>query len=138
MEHWISEIRPIFAKYDVVAAYLFGSRAKGEAHIHSDFDLAILFKNFYPEKHNLKMRIDLTVEISQRLNEHIDLVFLQSAPIAMRYEILATGKVIYCFNDDIRTDFEDIVYRDYLDFKPFLDQFYKDEMEAVRDGYFFA
>jgi len=81
---------------------------------------------------------DLAEELSQRLGEQVDLVFLQSASVFMRYEIITTGRVIHCIDEAFRTDFEDIVYRDYLDFKPFMDQFYKEEAEAIRDRYFFA
>ncbi len=64
-------------------------------------------------------------------------MFLQGASILMRFEVVATGKVVYCTNDAFRTDFEDIAYRDYLDFKPFMDQYYRDEAEAVKSGHFF-
>lgn len=138
MELLVAELRPIFDKYGVVTAYLFGSRATGRVHTHSDYDLAVLFGAYHPKKHNLALRLALAEEFSQRLGEQVDLVFLQGAPVLLRYEIITTGRVIHCVDDGFRTDFEDIVYRDYLDFKPFMDQFYKEEAEAVRDGYFFV
>jgi len=138
MELLKTEKRQILESYGIVAVYLFGSRAMGGVQTHSDFDLAVLFGNHHPDKHNLTLRLVLAEELSQRLGEQVDLIFLQGAPIFMRYEIITTGRVMFCMDDVFRTDFEDIVYRDYLDFKPFMDQFYKEEAEAIRDGYFFA
>lgn len=68
----------------------------------------------------------------------VDLVLLNRAPIVLRYEVISQGIVLYCEDDDFRTDFEDIVLRDYLDFKPFLDQYDREVMEAIEGGHFFA
>lgn len=127
----------VFPKYGVVAAYLFGSKAAGPAHAHSDLDLGVLFREYHPKRHNLALRLALMEELSDRWGEQVDLVFLQGAPIAMRYEVIAKGRIVYCTDDGLRTDFEDVTCRDYLDFRPFLDQFYREVTEAVKDGYFF-
>ena len=131
-------LRQFFAAHGIVTAYLFGSQASGRAHNHSDYDLGILFQGYHPERHNFSLRLALAEDLALLLGRPVDLVFLQGAAILMRFEILSTGKVVFCTDDDFRTDFEDIAYRDYLDYKPFIAQFYKDETEAVRDGYFFA
>lgn len=133
-----AEQQAFFAAHGVLAVYLFGSRAKGEARPHSDYDLAVLFAGYRPEEHNIALRLEMAEELAELLGEKVDLVFLQSASIVMRFEIVSTGKVVYCANDDARTDFEDLVLRDYLDFKPFLDQYYREVAEAVRGGHFFA
>jgi len=133
-----AEQQAFFDAHGVLAVYLFGSRAKGDARAHSDYDLAVLFTDFCPAQHNITLRLSMAEELSLRLGQRVDLVFLQSASIVMRFEIVATGRVVTCANDDARTDFEDRTYRDYLDFRPFLDRYFKDEAEAVRNGYFFA
>ncbi len=138
MRELITILRPLMVKHNIVAAYLFGSRATGQVHPGSDYDLAVLFKDYDPGKHNLAFRLNLAEEISQLVGTQVDLIFLQNVPILMRYEIVATGKVVYCTDDDFRTDFEDIAFRDYLDFRPFIEQFYREAGEAVRDGHFFV
>jgi len=127
----------LLREHAISTVYLFGSRASGLAHAHSDYDLALLFTDYDAARLSLTYRLSLAETLSQCLGESVDLVFLQAAPILMRYEIVATGKVIYCNNDAQRTDFEDITYRDYLDFNPFLVQYYREEAEAIRSGFFF-
>lgn len=42
------ELGLLLGKYQVIAAYLFGSRADGTASEDSDYDFAILTDNSYP------------------------------------------------------------------------------------------
>jgi predicted nucleotidyltransferase len=51
-----AEQQAFFAAHGVLAVYLFGSRAKGEARPHSDYDLAVLFADYRPEEHNAKQK----------------------------------------------------------------------------------
>lgn len=81
----------------------------------------------------------MLTELEEALSPiEVDLVLLNRAPIVLRYEVISQGTVLYCEDDDFRTDFEDIVLRDYLDFKPFLDQYDREVMEAIEGGHFFA
>ncbi|MEW6662646.1 MAG: type VII toxin-antitoxin system MntA family adenylyltransferase antitoxin [Bacillota bacterium] len=134
----IENVKPIFRQQNIAVAYLFGSRALGFEHQASDYDLGLLFKDYCPARHNIVYRLNLAEELAVVLGAPVDVVFLQSAPILMRYEVIATGRVIYCIDEDFRTDFEDIALRDYLDFKPFIDQYHREVAEAIKDGYFFA
>lgn len=81
----------------------------------------------------------MLTELEEALSPiEVDLVLLNRAPIVLRYEVISQGTFLYCEDDDFRTDFEDIVLRDYLDFKPFLDQYDREVMEAIEGGHFFA
>lgn len=133
------KLKPIFERYGVVAAYLFGSRADGSAYPDSDYDFGILVLPFDRERHNLAYttKIGLEIEDAASLNK-ADVVLLNTASIVMRFEVIKHGQLIYCRDDELRTDFEDVVIRDYLDFKPFLDQYYREVREAIREGDFFA
>lgn len=135
----LKKIRPVFERHGILAAYLFGSRADGSAHPNSDYDFGILVMPFDREKHNLAYatRLGLEMEDAADLNR-ADVVLLNTASIMMRFEIMKRGRLIYCRDHELRTDFEDVVIRDYLDFKPFLDQYYREVREAIREGDFFA
>jgi len=130
-----NKIIPVLKKYGVHTCYLFGSRAEGTENKKSDVDLAVLFFPYNPAKHNLELLLKMEAEISKALQcSNVDLVFLQKEKITFKFEVVKTGKVIYCLNDDQRTDFEDIVIRDYLDFAPFLDCYHREMIESIRKG----
>ena len=71
------------------------------------------------------------------LQKEVDVVILNTATIEFKYLIIIRGKVIYSIDDEKRTDFEDVVIRDYLDFKPFLELYRKEVRKAIKEGNFF-
>ncbi|NLI13312.1 MAG: nucleotidyltransferase domain-containing protein [Peptococcaceae bacterium] len=113
--------------------------AKGEEGSKSDLDLAVLFFPYSPDKHNLQLLVRLEQDISRTLPfSKVDLVLLQKERITFKFEVIKTGKVIYCLDEDERTDFENIVVRDYLDFAPFLNRYWQEMVESIRGGEFLA
>lgn len=125
----------VFQHYGVSTCYLFGSRSTGLVATQSDIDLAVLFAGYRPLRHNLDYLIGLENELSALLVPvKVDLIGLQrTEDIALRFEIISTGIVLYCADDDARSDFEELVMRDYQDFKPVSDLYYR-EMEAAVFG----
>ncbi|GAW93090.1 type VII toxin-antitoxin system MntA family adenylyltransferase antitoxin [Calderihabitans maritimus] len=135
----LEKILPVLERYNVHTCYLFGSRATGGAGPDSDVDLAVLFFPYDPTVHNLDLQVEMEAALSRTLHPlKVDLVFLQKEKITFRFEVISSGKVIYCRDHDERTDFEDIVVRDYLDFAPFLNRYYREMLEAIEGGEFFA
>lgn len=135
----LEKVIPILEKYGVHTCYLFGSRATGTESLKSDVDLAVLFFPYSPDKHNLELLVKMELDISRALQcSNVDLVLLQRERITFKFEVIKTGKVIYCLEDDKRTDFEDIVVRNYLDFAPFLDCYWQEMMESIQGGEFIA
>jgi len=133
----LERIIPVLKKYHVHTCYLFGSRAAGTEGPKSDVDLAVLFFPYYPDKHNLDLLVEMETDISRAIQfRDIDLVLLQKEKIIFKFEVIKSGQVIYCLDDDKRTDFEDSVVRDYLDFAPFLDRYYREMVESIQGGEF--
>ncbi len=128
----------IFGKYGLLAVYLFGSHADGTAKAGSDYDLGLLFKERPSFEQAVIMETEIAEKVSEILAAEVDTVTLNLASIEMKFTVIKQGVVIYSQNDELRTDFEDIAIRDYLDFKPFLDTFSKEAREAVKEGDFFA
>lgn len=89
---------------DLMAIYLFGSRATGHVHEDSDVDLAILttFEGV-PEAARLLM---LKVDLATHLGLDVDLVDLRQVSLEFRHLILSTGKRIYCLNSDVCAEYE--------------------------------
>lgn len=122
----------ILARYNPVAVYLFGSRAQGSARADSDIDLALLL----PDDCSLPAteRIDLIARLEELAGRRVDLVLLNRAPLPLQFEIIHTGIVLYESSFDARTDFEDIVVRDYLDLRPMLERSRQEIMEEAARG----
>lgn len=123
---------------EVIAAYLFGSRADGTANEDSDYDFAILTDTSYPQDDGINLIMGLKEEMQALLEKEVDLVLLNKASIEFRFLVIKYGRLIFSANEDKRTDFEDIVIRDYLDFKPFLDLYRKEVREAIKEGHFYG
>ena len=110
----------------VVALYLFGSRARGEERPTSDYDYAVLTREGGHRKGGpLYMALyDLLAEISPRTlaNDVIDIVFLEDAPLELRFHVVRYGQVLYDADPAARLEFETRTTLLYCDFRPLLDE----------------
>lgn len=94
-----ARLRPIFEKWGVGRAILFGSLARGEASRHSDLDLILILDT---EKRFLDRYDDLLPEIAQTLSERdVDLLIYTPEELARLSHrpfiraALREGKIIY-------------------------------------------
>lgn len=110
--------RGIFKKFGVNLAYLFGSRAKGRAAPESDFDIAVLFNVPPCDPLALKETAYLTLELGKILPAELDVVSLHAAPLLLKYEVVARGKVLYCEDENDRINFEVRIIKEYIDEEP--------------------
>ena len=70
------KIAPIANKYDLQAVYLFGSRARGDAHLDSDYD-------FYIEKQKTMGMFELSglfQELKELFQKEVDIVIKPNSP----------------------------------------------------------
>lgn len=103
---------------EVRLVYLFGSQARGDAGLSSDYDFAVLTDRAAdPEK----IRAALAMLFSRTLEtDEVDVVMLLHAPIELAYAIIATGDVVYEPNLATRVDYEAYVLGLYGDYLPIL------------------
>jgi len=80
-------------EHGVLAAYLFGSSARGNRTAKSDIDIAVLLSDV-PQK-MLEYYLYLVKELSQVLGNEVDLVILNTAPPLLKHQILKHGKLVY-------------------------------------------
>jgi len=114
------------ARQPVLLAYLFGSRAAGTEKRGSDFDFALLLGEGVPS--------DECYVLAHRLAEHletdqVDLVVLNRAPIELRYNVVATGHLLYEANPAARAEFEAQTSGCYFEHLPVL----RRERQALLD-----
>lgn len=119
-EYVKSELAPIFSRYqeEIVAAYLFGSAAKGSASSSSDVDIAVLLRN-RDKKLAAALKFRLYADLCRTLKRNdIDLLLLNlSGNLILNDEIVRHGKVLYTTDDDAREEFELNVLHICADFR---------------------
>lgn len=121
-------------KTDVVAIYLFGSRAQGLEHGLSDYDYAILTKYPHVIGDELYHRLyEILSDISPRQieNDVIDIVYLHEANLELKFHVIRYGKIIYENSTSKRQDFEAFTTILYADYRPILDQMDKAILESL-------
>lgn len=102
---------------DVVAVYLFGSHARGDAGPLSDIDVGILLK----AKPDLHMLLDLVGVMMNIFGDSVDVSILNEMPLPIQYRVIAHGKILYVRDDIQRARFEAKIIDEYLDYKPRID-----------------
>lgn len=128
----MQDLKKIFGSHpEITAVYLFGSYLKDKKHAR-DVDLAVLLKQ--PVKSQVDLYMSLYTSLAQALAPlEPDLLFLHSASLPVRFEAVSTGEIIYCIDDDGRTDFEYLVSGEYMDFSYHLDRARQELFEAIRE-----
>jgi predicted nucleotidyltransferase len=94
----------------IVAAWLFGSRGRGDARLRSDLDVAILTDG---GDRTLVDRV--SAEISTQAGLNVDLCRLEAAGPVLAYEIVTDGRRVFSRDDDAADRQEDRIRREYLD-----------------------
>jgi predicted nucleotidyltransferase len=113
----LEALSSVFRNYaDVQAVYLFGSAAEGQMRADSDIDLAVVPRSGSCRERRLEMLADLTRAGFDR----VDLVFLDTDDLVLKYEAVRQNFVVYQTPDFDRGAMYSKVVRMYLDFLPYL------------------
>lgn len=120
----------------VEVVYLFGSQAEGVAGETSDIDIGILLKTPIPKSESITPIYNSLFNIlSDSFNmsnfRTIDIVFLDRAPLELRFDVIQHGKILYESSSTARMDFEEQVAALYRDFQPILQQFNEAVLEKI-------
>lgn len=104
----------------VLAAYLFGSTARGSARQGSDIDVALLYRH-YPTSPTLdSLPIHLQNDLEELLGAPVDIVVLSSASPDLCHRVFRDGIVVSDRDRQLRLRFEVKKRNEYLDFLPVL------------------
>jgi uncharacterized protein len=91
---------------NVIAIYMFGSYETQHQNFESDIDIAVLFDIESKSESNCLLIKECANNLSQQLDRSLDLVNLLEANTVFQYQIITTGKLIYCSNEYKRDVFE--------------------------------
>ncbi len=110
----------ILARYPVVAAYVYGSVARGTVLPTSDVDIALVLHQSLPpyERFKLELAIEAEVEDATGLSP-IDVRVINDAPILVQGRIIRDGILVYEGDRQQRIIWQVQTYQQFLDFEPF-------------------
>jgi predicted nucleotidyltransferase len=106
----------VLAEPAIVAAYVFGSVARGTAGPLSDVDVALLIQ----ERHQRHSICDRTTDaLCRRLHtSRVDVVLLTDATVPLRYRVVRDGRLLINRDPRVLERFIAQTVLEYLDFQP--------------------
>jgi predicted nucleotidyltransferase len=125
-----------FASLDgVLAAYLFGSYARGQAGPLSDVDVAVLLDDACDEQRSFDIRLEVIGGLMRMLHTNdVDVIVLNQAPLALQYRVVRDGILLYCRERQPTIEFAARTVSMYLDFKPVIERHERAILERARRG----
>lgn len=126
----------VFEQYPaIVAAYLYGSYASGASGPLSDVDCAVLFEPNRSRDELFELKLDLIGQILRIIHsDEVDLVVLNEVSPLLAYEVIRTGKVLFCRNESQQLRYEAMAVNRYLDWRPFSRIYQNYLFEDIRKG----
>lgn len=99
---------------DILALWLYGSRARGDAGAASDYDLAVIFSSWEPDPLERRLRPEvLALDWQQALDlpeNHISIVDLASCPVPLGWSVLSEGKLLVDKQPEVRMTIESRIF----------------------------
>jgi len=105
------------APADVVAVYLYGSFARGEAHERSDVDLGVLYRELPPHTLDSPPR-RLEDALEREFGRVVELVVLNDAPSDLVHRVVRDGILVLDRDRSFRLAFEVRSQNEFFDMQP--------------------
>ena len=139
-EKYLSSLIDFFkAQNDVVAVYLFGSRASGTAGPLSDIDIAVLLKEGLGKEMYSEKEVNYLSRANDILHtDEVSFVLLNKAPLTIKYGVITDAKILFSRDEDARFSFEERVMDEYMDFRPVLEEYDREVLRQIREGVAFG
>jgi len=127
----LESLIPFFESYPNIAfAYIFGSYAQQVTNPLSDVDIALYLRN------NQKDAIFDILNTIPIPDDRVDLTILNHASSLLKYEVVSTGKLVYCKDKSAWHNFLMHTWSIYFDMIPFR-QFWRHNMKMqIENGVF--
>ncbi len=127
----LNALADVFRRYpDVQAVYLFGSAAEGRLRTDSDIDIAVV----PPTGSCRERRLEILADLTRAGFDRVDLVFLNTDDLVLRYEAVRHNRVLYQTEGFDRGAMYSRVVRMYLDFLPYLEVQRRAYRRRISDG----
>jgi hypothetical protein len=103
----------------IVAAYLFGSVARGTATVRSDVDIAVLYEVAPPATID-GLPVELERRIEKLVGRPVQVIVLNRAPVDLIHRILRDGVLVLDSAKSARIRFEVKARNQFFDLQPIL------------------
>ncbi len=131
----IKDINYIFEKYPhIYSVFLFGSYAAGRETPLSDIDICYLSTAELDDSIESGIAEEICLFFK---TDEVDFVSFLKLSIRTKYDILVNGKIIYLSNEEKFCDIKEMVIREYLDFKYYIDEYDRYFKESIKNGTYF-
>lgn len=122
----------LFAGTPVLFAYLYGSIAKNLRSPFSDLDIAV-FTEEIDRKKALKLELSLSLAFDELLRHTIEseVRIINCLPLPVQGDIITTGVLIYCRDDNMRVEFETNLRMSYFDFLPAIRRYRNERIDMI-------
>lgn len=120
MKQLTKKQKKVLADNQIILAYLFGSVARGEEHIDSDVDVAVLFDDSVPEREYLQREgVILSALSGFYPKRELNLVNLNISSPLLRQSAFMDGQELYIRERDDEISFQLQSVREYEEYKHF-------------------
>ena len=113
----------------IVAAYLFGSVARGTAGARSDVDVAVLYEAAPPATIE-GLPLDLENAIHQVVARPVQVIVLNTAPVSLVHRVLRDGVLVLDRAPSARIRFEVRARNEFFDLQPILARYRRRALAA--------
>jgi predicted nucleotidyltransferase len=124
----------ILTNFPVVMAYLYGSYVKGTHDINSDIDIALVLENNLNQLKILKIELQIAVLLDKKYQSKFDIRCINNAPLRVKGEVVTSGRLIYCSNENFRISFETFIRDRYFDFLPAIRSMRRIYFDSIKTG----
>jgi len=126
------EIKEVLKGHEeILVAYLYGSTVKGYEGKRSDIDVGLLLKEDFEAEALYPARIAREIKEKCGLNQEIDVRILNKRPHRFLHQVIRGGEIILSKDERERVRFETSVIDEYIDFKPFYEQYDEKRRERL-------
>lgn len=86
--------------FEIEVLWLYGSRARDNANINSDYDLAVAFKSYIEDPIERRLRPELlSLEWNKQLGVAVSIVDINQALLPLAYTVVQDNTILFSQND---------------------------------------
>ncbi len=121
---------------DVIAAYLFGSLARGQAGPMSDVDIAVLLDASMDDEAIVERQLELMMALDRFADREVQVVILNRAAPPLAYQVIRDGRLLFERSRAERVAFEVRTMKLYFDLQPMLAEQNRALLTRIQEGSF--
>lgn len=114
----LERIGQVLSRFEVDLGYVLGSFMHSDD--FEDVDVAVLTPEDLSPYENFRFSMLLARKLEHEIEPRLefDVKVLNMSPVNFQYEVIRTGKVVFCKNDVRCIRYEERVLAEYLDYAP--------------------